>query len=129
MEMDERKTDIVYGKEFATKRFTGKDMKTAYITGMKWYATNILARNDLGHVQVSVEKKGQTEIVLHLFATMEEQKVHDRHCAVCRETHSTLFRSENCNCAWCNTNAYQRRADDMIRTLMEHCKAAIRGQL
>ena len=38
---------LKYSEEFMSKKFTGKNMKDAYMKAVKWYATNVLANDEL----------------------------------------------------------------------------------
>ena len=116
------KKPITYSKEIATKKFTGATMKAAYMSGMKWYATNILATNDCPNIQVSVTKVGTSSVELHIFVTLDEQVLRDRNCKICKEMHTAFYSNDNCNCNWCNVNAYQKRADEMLSNTASYYK-------
>lgn len=120
---------ITYSKEFFKKKFVADTMKTAYMNACKWYATNVLSKDELHHVQVEFEK-GQDEqqfptVTIHLFATLDEETLRERHCAICRETNSLFYMHTNNNCNKCEANAYQRRTDDMLRVKLEYYRELI----
>lgn len=101
---------MCYSKQFAQKTFKGTTTKDAYIKAVKWYASNVIARDELHEVQVEFVK-GINQVTLKLYATMSEQAVRDRHCEMCRETHKSFFINEANNCNVCNAGAYQRRLE------------------
>lgn len=127
MPLNNKRTEIIYGKEFATKSFTRKTMKGAYLAGMKWYATYVLAgsKNSMfgGKVQLKVEKQGNSTVVLHLFVMLEESKLRERHCKICRCSNGPL------DCSKCNVNAYQSRADEILGVTVGYHKEKIAPHL
>lgn len=120
---------ITYSKEFFKKKFTADTMKNAYMNAVKWYATNVLSKDELHNVQVEFEKGHDEQqfptITIHLFATLDEETLRDRHCKICRETNSLFYMHTNNNCNKCEANAYQRRTDDMLRVKLEYYKELI----
>ena len=120
---------ITYGKEFSKKKFTADTMKSAYIKAVKWYSTNVLSKDELHNVQVEFEKGYDEQqfptITIHLFVVLSEEELRERHCKICKETHNLFYMNGNYNCDKCDVNAYQRRADDMIRVKIEYYKELI----
>lgn len=104
---------ICYSKQFAQKVFRGITTKEAYMKAVKWYASNIIAKDELHEVQVEFEK-GTNQVTVKLFAVLKEQDVRDRHCEICKEMHKSFFINEANNCSVCNASAYQRRLDQQI---------------
>ena len=48
-------------------------MKEAYLNACKWYATNVISKDEIRDVQVQFEKQNDSpSIVLRLFVTVEE---------------------------------------------------------
>ena len=120
---------ITYSKEFFKKKFMADTMKTAYMDACKWYDTNVLSKDELHNVQVEFEK-GHDEsqfptVTIHLFATLDEETLRERHCKICRETNSLFYMHTNNNCNKCEANAYQRRTDDMLRVKLEYYRELI----
>ena len=117
---------ITYSKEFLKKKFTADTMKTAYMNACKWYATNVLSKDELHNVQVEFEKGHDEQqfptVTVHLFATLDEETLRERHCKICRETNSLFYMHTNNNCNKCEANAYQRRTDEMLRVKIEYYK-------
>lgn len=122
---------ITYSKEFFKKKFTADTMKEAYMNACKWYATNVLSKDELHEVQVEFVKDSDEQfptITIHLFAVLDEIKLRERHCAICREAH-TLFYMHNNNCDKCEANAYQRRTDEMLRVKIEYYRELINKRI
>lgn len=108
---------FLYTEEFASRKFTGKTMKDAYLKAVKWYASNVLAKDELRNVQVEYEKVHDEQsptIILHLYASLVEEEVRAAHCNICRESHKSFFINEETNCAWCKIKGYQNRMDQHI---------------
>lgn len=117
---------ITYSKEFFKKKFTADTMKNAYMNAVKWYATNVLSKDELHNVQVEFEKGYDEQqfptITIHLFAVLNEEELRERHCKICREVNHLFYMHNNDNCNKCEANAYQRRTDDMLRVKIEYYK-------
>lgn len=120
---------ITYSKEFFKKKFTADTMKNAYMNAVKWYATNVLSKDELHNVQVEFEKSQDEQqfptVTIHLFAVLDEETLRERHCKICRETNSLFYMHTNDNCNKCEANAYQRRTDEMLRVKIEYYKELI----
>ena len=112
---------ICYSKQFAQKTFHGATTKDAYMKAVKWYASNIIAKDELHEVQVEFVK-GINQVTLKLYAVMQEQVVRDNHCTICREMHHSFFINEATNCNVCNASAYQRRLDQKIMVKHQYYK-------
>lgn len=112
---------ICYSKQFAQKTFSGVTTKDAYMKAVKWYASNIIARDELHEVQVEFVK-GINQVTLKLYAVMQEQVVRENHCAICREMHKSFFINEATNCNVCNASAYQRRLDQKMTIKYQYYK-------
>lgn len=108
---------LLYTEEFSTIKFTGKTMKDAYLRAVKWYSTNVLAKDELHNVQVEYEKVQDEQsptIILHLYTSLSEEEVRAAHCEICKETHKSFIMSEETNCEWCKLKGYQNRCDRHI---------------
>lgn len=112
---------ICYSKQFAQKTFNGATTKDAYMKAVKWYASNIIARDELHEVQVEFVK-GINQVTLKLYAVMQEQVVRDNHCAICREMHQSFFINEATNCNVCKVMAYQKRLDQKMSVKYQYYK-------
>ena len=116
---------FLYTEEFASRKFTGKSMKDAYLKAVKWYASNVMAKDELRNVQVEYEKVHDEQsptIILHLYASLVEEEVRAAHCNICRESYKSFFISEETNCAWCKIKGYQNRCDRHIEIKKSYYK-------
>ena len=97
---------IKFSQEFYKKQFTADTMKAAYMSAVKWYATNVLSKAELMNVHaefVKDEKNQFPTITLHLYAVLnDEQEVFAQHCRCCEEMHHSFFINENNNCNICH---------------------------
>jgi len=120
---------ITYGKEFFKMKFTADTMKKAYMDACKWYATNVLSKDELHNVQVEFEKGHDEQqsptVTIHLFATLNEEELREKHCRICREFNSLFYINKQVNCDKCDTKAYQKRTDEMINIKIEAYKQMI----
>lgn len=119
---------ITYSKEFFKMKFSADTMKEAYMKACKWYATNVLSKDELHNVQIEFEKGHDEQqyptITIHLFATLDEIQLRERHCEICRETR-WLFKDKTYDCNKCEANAYQQRTDDMLQVKINYYKELI----
>lgn len=123
---------IVYGKEFYKLKFTADSMKEAYLNACKWYATNVLSKDELHNVQVVFEKNKDEQlpsITIHLIASLDGKELNERHCQICRETSNLFYMHKNDNCNRCASDAYQRRAESMLQSKIEYYKEMIRKRV
>lgn len=119
---------IVYSKEFFKKKFIAETMKAAYMNACKWYATNVLSKDELHNVQIEFEKNVKGEfptVVIHLFAVLNENELREKYCGLCKEYHSLFYMNQNYNCDRCEAKAYQKRTDEMLRVKLEYYKGLI----
>ena len=106
---------IKYCQEFYTTKFRGKDMKDAYMRACKWYATNVLSKDELYNVYAEFEKDGQSPTVtIHLYATLMEDAARQEHCNICKEFSKSFLCGENTNCSDCKLKGYFNRVDQKI---------------
>lgn len=112
---------ICYSKQFAQKTFKSATTKDAYMKAVKWYASNIIARDELHEIQVEFVK-GINQVTLKLYAVMQEQVVRENHCEICREMHKSFFINEATNCNSCKMLAYQKRLDQKMSVKYQYYK-------
>lgn len=121
---------IVYGKEFFKKSFTADDMKSAYMSAVKWYSTNVLSKAEFSNVQVQFIKDTERElptITIRLFAIQDGEKdVMDQHCKCCKEMHHSFFINEDTNCNRCSALGFQNRLEQKINIKKEWYKDLLR---
>lgn len=119
-----------YQQEFFKKDFTGPTMKSAYMSAVKWIATNVLSKAEMEDVSISyVKSRNSPTITIHLYAVLNETEVEANHCTICRECHSSFFKNEVVSCSSCSAKAYQRRLDETLKTKKTYYKELIRKQL
>lgn len=120
---------ITYSKEFFRKSFTADTMKDAYLKACKWYATNVISKDELQSVQVEFEKTYTEQqyptVIIHLYATLNEEELRERHCKICKEFHSLFYINSQFNCDKCEANAYQKRTNDMLQIKINYCKEVL----
>ena len=120
--------EVKYSKEFFKKKFTAETMKEAYMKAVKWYATNVISKDELHSVQIEFEKVKDSEfptITMHLHAVLSEDELRERYCKLCKESHSMFYMNSNYNCNRCEAKAYQARTDDMLRVKLEYYRELI----
>lgn len=118
---------LKFSEELISKKFTGNNMKDAYLKAVKWYASNVLAKDELHNICVEYEKDKQSPTVtIHLYVTMEEEEARQSHCQVCKEFHHSFFFNEVENCNNCNVSGYQRRLEQKIKVKRDFYRALLR---
>lgn len=120
---------ITYGRKFFEIKFSAETMKQAYMKACKWYATNVLSKDELHEVQVEFEKGYDEQqfptITIHLFVALDEEIIKERHCKICREVSKSPFTNKVSDCNNCEVTAYQKRKDDTVRVKAEYYKELI----
>lgn len=117
-----------YSEEFYSKKFSGETMKKAYMNAVKWLASYVISKKELSSVTYNFEKLEEdsvSSVIVHLYATVDEDKLEERHCKICKETHSQFFISEETNCNWCKLKAYHRRKDEAITNKRKYCQEVL----
>lgn len=117
---------ICYSRQFAQKIFKGATTKDAYMKSVKWYASNIIAKDELHEVQVEFTK-GINQVTLKLYAVMQEREVRENHCEICKEMHKSFFINEATNCNSCKAMAYQKRLEQKIAIKCQYYKELFDG--
>lgn len=117
---------IKYSEEFFKKSFSADDMKSAYLSAVKWYSTNVLSKAEFVNVHVQFVKEDKTEfptITIHLFAVQDGEKdVMAHHCNCCREMHKSFFINEDTNCNRCSALGFQKRLEQKINIKQNYYK-------
>lgn len=117
----------LYCKEFARKKFSGETMKDAYMKAVKWFATNVLSKDELHNIQVEFEKDKQyPTVTIHLSAGLDEKEVMDQHCRCCKEMHCSFFINEDTACNRCSAIAYERRMAQKVDIKIGYYKECLR---
>lgn len=124
---------IKYSREFYKKSFTADTMKSAYLSAVKWYSTNVLSKAEFINVHVQFVKDDKAEfptITMHLFAVQDgEQDVMTQHCARCREMHHSFFINEDTHCSRCSALGFQNRLEQKINIKKDYYKEMLRKRL
>ncbi len=120
---------IKYSEEFAKKKFTADSMKEAYLKACKWYASNVLAKDEMHEVQVVFEKdKHSPTVTIHLSVVLKEREVLEQHCQCCKEMHHSFFINEDTICNRCSAMGYQRRMEQKIQIKKTYYKELLSKQ-
>lgn len=107
---------IYYSEQIAKRTFCGINTKDAYMQAVKWYATNIIAKDDLHNIQVEyVKEKDNRSVTIKLFAVLDETEVKEQHCECCKEMHRSFFINEATECSKCSIAGYQRRLERKLQ--------------
>ncbi len=121
---------IKYSQEFFKKSFTAGDMKSAYLSAVKWYSTNVLSKAEFINVHVQFIKEDKEEfptITIHLFAVQDGEKdVMEQHCKCCREMHHSFFINEDTHCSRCSALGFQNRLEQKINIKKDWYKELLR---
>ena len=121
---------IKYSTEFFKKSFSAETMKEAYLKATKWYATNIISKDEFANVHVKFEKDDKGEfptVTIHLLAYQDgEQDIMKEHCQRCREMHSSFFINEDTHCNRCSALGYQNRLEQKASIKKEFYKEKLR---
>lgn len=113
-----------YSEQFAQRVFNGATTKDAYMKACKWYASNIIARDELHEIQCEFVK-GINQVTLKLFAVLPEAEVLASHCQCCKEMHHSFFINEDTACNRCSAMAYQRRLKQKIAIKVGYYKSLV----
>lgn len=120
---------IKFSEELFTKDFIGDSIKDAYLKACKWYASNVMAKDELHGICVEYEKvydRQSPTITAHLYITMLEEEVRQNHCQICKEIHQSFFMNSTENCNNCNVSGYYRRLNQKISVKREFYKELFR---
>ena len=121
---------IKYSQEFFKKSFTAGDMKSAYLSAVKWYSTYVLSKAEFINVHVQFIKEDTEEfptITIHLFAVQDGEKdVMAQHCKCCQEMHHAFFINEDTHCSRCSALGFQNRLEQKINIKKDWYKELLR---
>nr|DAP60030.1 MAG TPA: acetyl-coA carboxylase zinc finger domain protein [Caudoviricetes sp.] len=120
---------MLISEKIIEKEFSGKNMKEAYLNCCKWVSTNIIAVNNSDNITYSIQKKRTQNtyiVVLKVYVSADENEVHEKNCAICKEVTHNLFLSENkYMCEGCKIKPYRKRLEDRLKLLKEGMKGKI----
>lgn len=120
---------MLNAEEFMSQKFTGINMKEAYLKACKWFTTNVLAKDELKSVLVEYEKvyeKRSPTVILHLFVSISTDMIKNTHCNICKETHKSFYISEETNCNWCKIQGYHNRCNSQLELKKAYYKEMLR---
>lgn len=124
---------VKFSTEFFRKTFKADNMKTAYLSAVKWYSTNVLSKVEFANVHVQFEKITDGEspaITIHLFAVQDGEKdIMSQHCQCCKEMHSSFFINEDTHCGRCSALGFQKRLEQKIGIKKGYYKEMLRKQV
>lgn len=122
-----------YSKEFFKKSFAADTMKSAYMSAVKWYSTNVLSKAEFANVHVQFIKSTDCEsptVTIRLFAVLDgEEDVMKYHCECCREMHHAFFINEDTHCHRCSALGFQNRLEEKMSVKKDYYKNMLRKQL
>lgn len=117
-----------YTEEAASKVFSSKTRKEAYLDACKWLATNIINKEEFENVQFRIDKNdGSPSVTLRLFVCVEENRLKKEHCEACREAHR-LFYMNDINCQTCTIAGYQNRSKSILNVKCAYIRNKLKEQ-
>lgn len=101
---------LFYTQKIGKKTFWGASVKEAYLSACKWYASNVIVKNDLQDVQVEFLKlKDKSAVEIVLYVSLPEDDIMEKHCNCCKEMHKSFFINEDTHCDKCSAISFQKR--------------------
>lgn len=120
-------TDAKYTEKFYSLSFSGETMKDAYMRACKWYATNVLSKDELHNVQVEYVKDKQfPTVTIHLYAVLTEEELQAEHCKICKEFSSSFFIHETVDCNRCTMLGYANRQKAKMAVKVAYYKECLK---
>ena len=121
---------IKYSIEFFKKSFSADTMKSAYLSAVKWYSTNVLSKAEFVNVHVQFTKDDKNEfptITMRLFAVQDGEKdIMAQHCQCWREMHHSFFINEDTHCDRCSALGFQKRLEQKINIKKDYYNELLR---
>lgn len=127
--------DVLFVRQMASKTFTAKSCKEAYMSAAKWYASNVIAKDDkLQDVQVAFEK-GRDGVMytmtIKLYASLPVEELKSQYCTVCKEAGKAFYRDGQAMqqvspCSSCDMAAFIRRLDQKAVVKSQYYKEQLR---
>lgn len=117
----------MFSEKVFEKSFEDEVSKEAYLKCCKWVAKNIVSKKDeLGEnytYRVDKDKEKQLPtFVLTVYATIDMEKIKERHCNICKEMHCAFFINEQYDCNKCSVNGFHKRLDENMKVLRKFLK-------
>lgn len=121
-----KKNELMYSHKFATKVFSGVSTKDAYMKAVKWYATNVISKDQIHGIQVEfVKSKTEPKVTMVLYAALDESTVREEHCKICREVHTVFYSNTGYDCSRCTVMGYLKRLEQKANIKADYCKEVI----
>lgn len=117
---------MFYTQQFGKKTFRGASAKDAYMNACKWYATNVISKDKLHHIQAEYIKEKDDSVTLVLYTSIPEKEVLDQHCTCCKEMHHSFFINEDTHCDRCSAVGFQRRLQQKLAIKIDYYKQILR---
>lgn len=121
---------IKYSQEFFKKSFTAGDMKSAYLSAVKWYSTNIISKAEFLNVHVKFVKEDKEEsptITIYLFAVLDgEQEAMAQYCKCCKEFNGLFYINRTTECDKCEVSKFQSRLEQKSNNKVSWYKELLR---
>ena len=120
---------MFYTQQFGKKIFRGASTKDAYMNACKWYASNVIAKDKLHHIQVEyIKEKEGNAVTMILYASFPEEEVMKQHCVCCKEMHHSFFVNEDTHCDRCSAIGFQRRLQQKLAIKIDYYKSILRNR-
>lgn len=120
---------VGYCGRILTKRFTSVNSKKCYMKVVKWLALNVISKPQLAQqVTYTIVKSygsGVYVYTLEVFARLDGEQVKERHCAICKEVHSSFFINQESDCNNCKLCGYFNREHEMLHGKQQWVKEQI----
>lgn len=113
---------MFYTQQFGKKTFRGTSTKDAYMNACKWYASNVIAKDKLHHIQAEYIKEKDGSVTMVLYASLPEEEAMEQHCKCCKEMHHSFFINEDTHCDRCSAISFQKRLKQKMLIKLEYCK-------
>lgn len=105
--------------EVYQKEFTDRTMKNAYLQACKWVSGEFIAVNNSKDLTYKFEKqsgKGLPTILLKVYAMLDEEEIHNRHCNICKQATELAYLKQNkYQCEVCKVNPYRERIKNEVK--------------
>lgn len=120
----------LFSEKVLERSFSSKDSKKAYLKCCKWLAKNVVSKEkELGqNLTYKVVKDKESDIPTFkviLYASLDENRVKEKHCEACKEMHNLFYINEQYDCNKCSVNSYQKRRENMLGILKSFLKEKI----
>jgi len=115
---------MIAGNKIYEQIFTAGDYKSAYLKACKWYASNVLARNNSECISEHIEKiKGNPSVRLILYIIIDVDIIQEKHCEICEEMRGAFFINGNKHaCESCALPPFKKRICSKLKSIEQSLK-------